>query len=46
MKYNHTINGSFLNRLDKVIASPNISTSTLEEEIKKESKKMLIKKNI
>lgn len=45
-KYNHTINGSFLNRLDKVIASPNISTSTLEDEIKKESKKMLIKKNI
>ena len=42
IKINHTITGSFLKKLDKVIESPNVSTSTIEEELKKPQTKMLI----
>ena len=43
-KINHTINGSFINRLDNVVHGPNVSTTTLEEEIKNSRGKILIKR--
>lgn len=43
-KINHTINGSFINRLDNVVKGPNLSTSTLEDEIEKNKTKILIKR--
>lgn len=43
-KMNHTINGSFLNRLDNVVNGDNVSTTTLEEELKKQQGKILIKR--
>lgn len=42
-KINHTINGSFINRLDEVVNSLNVSTSTLETEVEKQKRKILIK---
>ena len=41
-KINH--NETFINRLDPVVHGPNVSTSTFEEEIEKQKKRMLIKK--
>ncbi len=42
-KINHTINGTFINRLDGVVKGPNLSTSTFEKELEKQKKKILIK---
>ena len=43
-KYNHTINGSFLGRLDKVVNGPNVSTEAFEDVIKKEQQRVLIRR--
>ncbi len=43
-KINHTINNSYLKRLDSVIYGPNVSTSTIEEELEKAQGKILIKR--
>ena len=42
-KINHTETGSFIKKLDKVIESENVSTSTLREEVKKYKTKILIR---
>ena len=42
-KFNHTSNLSFINRLEGVINLPNVSTSTLDEEINKQKRLTLIK---
>ncbi len=44
-RINHTINLSFLDRLDKVIYGPNVSTAKFDEIIEEEKKKMLINTN-
>lgn len=43
-KYNHTSNLSFLNKLDSIIKGPNVSLSTLDEEIENYKRKVLIKR--
>ena len=44
VKNNHTMNGSFIERIDKIIKGPNLSTKSFEDVVKEDNGKVLILK--
>ena len=42
VKNNHTMNGSFIEKIDKIIKGPNLSTKSFEEVVKEDNNKVLI----